>query len=184
MTQEASGSKVFDLELSFLTNQWAKEVSWNIERRWENSGGVEGNAEVSVDLPYVSAGNVVEYIRAQGRKAWILEYGSGSKSDTGSPYLDSYVSDKNFNHYRSKGDMRIRGRDAGEYSDLDGGTQVSSGRNAGKDLEAKPVYEPQIPLHIIQEEIEKEIPTLRSRIAELVPELIARELSITMDVTI
>lgn len=175
---------MFDLELSALTNQWAKEVSWNIERRWENSGGVEGNAEVSVDLPYVSTGDVVEYIRAQGQKAWILEYGSGSKSDTSSPYIDSYVSDRNFNHYRSKGDMRIRGRDAGDYKDLDRNPQVSSGRNAGKDLEAKPVYEPQIPLHIIQEEIEKEIPTLRSRIAELVPELIARELSITMDVTI
>lgn len=175
---------MFDLELSALTNQWAKEVSWNIERRWGNSGGVEGNAEVSVDLPYVSAGSVVEYIRAQGRKAWILEYGSGSKSDTSNPYLDSYVSSGDFNGYRSRSDMRIRGRDAGEYSDLDGGTQVSSGKNAGKDLEAKPVYETHIPLHIIQEEIEKEIPTLRSRIAELVPELIARELSITMDVTI
>ena len=175
---------MFDLELSFITNQWAKEVSWNIERRWGNSAGVTGNTEVTVDLPYVSAGNVVQYIRAQGRKAWILEYGSGSKSDTDNPYLDSYVSSGDFNGYRSRSDMRIRGRDAGEYSDLDGGTQVSSGRNAGKDLEAKPVYEPQIPLHIIQEEIEKEIPTLRSRIAELVPELIARELSITMDVTI
>ena len=175
---------MFDLELSALTNQWAKEVSWNIERRWENRAGVEGNAEVSVDLPYVYAGDVVEYIRAQGQKAWILEYGSGSKSDTSNPYIDSYVSDKNFNHYRSKGDMRIRGRDAGDYKDLDRNPQVSSGRNAGKDLESKPVYEPQIPLHVIQEEIEKEIPTLRSRIAELVPELIARELSITMDVTI
>lgn len=175
---------MFDLELSVLTNQWAKEVSWNIERRWENSGGVTGTTEVNVDLPYVSAGNVVQYIRAQGRKAWILEYGSGSKSDTSNPYLDSYISSGDFNEYRSRSDMRIRGRDAGEYSDLDGGTQVSSGRNAGKDLEAKPVYEPQIPLHIIQEEIEKEIPTLRSRIATLVPELIARELSITMDVTI
>ena len=175
---------MFDLELSALTNQWAKEVSWNIERRWENMTGVEGNAEVSVDLPYVSAGDVVEYIRAQGQKAWILEYGSGSKSDTSSPYIDSYVSSSNFNSYRSRGDMRIRGRAAGEYSDLDGNPQVSTGTNAGRDLEAKPVYEPQIPLHVIQEEIEKEIPTLRSRIATLVPELIARELSITMDVTL
>ena len=175
---------MFDLELSALVYQWAKEVSWTIQNKWEGSQGVDGLAECSVDIPYISSGNVVEYIRAQGRKAWILEYGSGSKSDTSNPYLDSYVSSGDFNGYRSRSDMRIRGRDAGEYSDLDGGTQVSSGRNAGKDLEAKPVYEPQIPLHIVHEYIEAEIPTLRSRIATLVPELIARELSITMDVVI
>ena len=64
---------MFDLELSYIVNQWALEVSWNIENRWENSGGVDGKSEVSVDLPFVSEGNLVEYIRAQGQKAWILE---------------------------------------------------------------------------------------------------------------
>ena len=175
---------MFDLELSYVVDEWAKDVARTIENKYGNSQGVEGNAMASSDLPFISEGNIVTYIRAQGQKAWILEYGSGSKSDTSSPYIDSYVSDKNFNHYRSKGDMRIRGRDAGDYKDLDRNPQVSSGKNAGRDLEAKPVYEPQIPLHVVQEEIQKALPDLCSRLATVIPELIARELRISMEVVL
>lgn len=80
--------------------------------------------------------------------------------------------------------MTIRGRDAGEYKDLDGNTHVSSGKNAGRDLEAAHVYEPTVPLHVVQEEIQKALPDLRSRLAAIIPELIARELRISMEVVL
>ena len=175
---------MFDLELSYVVDEWAMDVARTIENKYGNSQGVEGNAMASSDLPFISEGNVVTYIRAQGQKAWILEYGSGSKSDQENPGLDAYVGNKNFNRYRSRSDMRIRGRDAGDYKDLDGNPQVSSGKNAGRDLEAKPVYEPQIPLHVVQEEIQKALPDLRSRLATVIPELIARELRISMEVVL
>ena len=123
---------MFDLELSYVVDEWAKDVARTIENKYGNSQGVEGNAIASSDLPFISEGNIVTYIRAQGQKAWILEYGSGSKADQENPGLDAYVSNGNFNRYRSRSDMTIRGRDAGEYKDLDGNTHVSSGRNAGR----------------------------------------------------
>lgn len=175
---------MFDLELSYVVDEWAKDVARTIENKYGNSQGVEGNAQVTSDLPFVAQGNVETYIRAWGQKAWILEYGSGSLADKENPTLDAYVNSGNFNRYRSRADMTIRGRDAGEYQDLDGNTHVSSGKNAGKDLEAKPVYSPSVPLHIVQEEIQAELPELRSRIAEIVPELIARELEISMEVAL
>lgn len=180
---------MFDLELSFLVNQWATEVSWAIQNKWEGSHGVEGNAEISVDVPYISSGNVVEYIRAQGDKAWILEYGSGHTLDESNPYLEDYKSSDRWNPARESDGNEFIGRAAGETVYVpDGTTYESTGRAEGMRLEHqmgnKLPYKSQIPLHIIQEEIQKEIPTLRERIATLIPELIARELSITMDVTL
>lgn len=174
---------MFEEEIAVITYEWAKDVADNIRNRWNNSQGVTGNAEVSVDAPAISSGNIMTAIVAEGQKAWILEYGSGSKSDTqDNPYIDSYVNDSNFNRYRSRSDMRIRGRNAGEYKDLDGNTHESTGKNAGKDLEIKPVYEPQIPLKIIHEEIQKELPELRSRISLVIPKLIAKALKIDVGV--
>ena len=104
---------MFDIELSYVVDKWAKDVARTIENKYGNSQGVEGNAMASSDLRFISEGNVVTYIRAQGQKAWILEYGSGSKANQENPGLDAYVSNGNFNRYRSRSDMTIRGRDAG-----------------------------------------------------------------------
>ena len=90
---------MFDLELSYVVDEWAKDVARTIENKYGNSQGVEGNATASSDLPFISEGNVVTYIRAQGQKAWILEYGSGSKADQENPGLDAYVGNPNFNRY-------------------------------------------------------------------------------------
>ena len=70
---------MFDLELSYVVDEWAKDVARTIENKYGNSQGVEGNATASSDLPFISEGNIVTYIRAQGQKAWALEYGSGSR---------------------------------------------------------------------------------------------------------
>jgi len=180
---------VFDLELSALVYQWAKEVSWTIQNKWENSQGVDGLAECSVDVPYISSGNVVEYIRAWGDKAWILEYGSGHTLDESNPYLEDYKSTDRWNPARASDGNEFVGRAAGEIVYVpDGTTYESTGKAEGMRLEHqmgnKLPYKSQVPLHIVQEEIQKEIPTLREIIATLVPELIARELSITMDVTL
>jgi hypothetical protein len=180
---------VFDLELSALVHQWATEVSWTIQNKWEGSQGVDGLAECSVDVPYISSGNVVEYIRAWGDKAWILEYGSGHTLDESNPYLEDYKSTDRWNPARASDGNEFIGRTAGETVYVpDGTTYESTGRAEGMRLEHqmgnKEPYESKVPLHIVHEYIEAEIPTLRSRIAELTTELIARELSITLDVVI
>jgi hypothetical protein len=54
---------VFDLELSYVVDEWAKDVARTVENKYGNSQGVEGNAMASSDLPFVSEGNVVTYIR-------------------------------------------------------------------------------------------------------------------------
>lgn len=151
-----------------------------VAAKWGNMQGIKGNAEIHSNLPKIVGGMVVASIEASGQKAWIAEFGSGSLSDPSNPYLDEYVSSGNFNRYRSKSDMTIRGRDAGDYTDLDGNPQHSSGHNAGKDLELKPVYPVMYPAHIIQHEIDAEIPDIIAHIQVAVRDYAASQL--TMDI--
>jgi hypothetical protein len=148
--------------------------------------GIDGTGKVLEDSPFVQSGNIVEYIRCVGARAWIGEYGGGSEADLLNPYLDEYVNNPNFNHYRSKSDMTVRGRDAGEYLDLNGEAHESTGRAAGKDLELKPVYQGMSmpPMHIIEENIQASLPDLYARLSVVIPQLIAQQLAIDFTVTI
>jgi len=179
-------SDMLDLIIAPLLHQWATMVADRIQNRWGNLSGIRGNAEISAEFPLVAKGVLVQTIKAWGQRAWIAEYGSGSESDLSNPYLNEYTNASNFNHYRSKSDMTIRGRDAGAYQDLDGNPQKSTGSNAGKYLELKPVYPgmTMLPLHVIKEESEAAFPELVLAIEQAVTSEIANTLNIQLKIYI
>ena len=164
---------MLNVEIATVVHAWAVMVAERISGQWENLSAVHGEAHIETDDTIVFPTYLLQRLEAYGGRAWEIEYGSGSASDTrDNPYIDDYISDSNFNDYRSKSDMTIRGRDAGDYTDLDGNIQHSSGANAGKDLEAKPVYPgmTMLPMHIIQEEVHSALPELYSMINAVVAE--------------
>lgn len=170
-----------NLEIAAVVHEWATMVAMRIQNEWDNLGGIHGEAHVDVEMPVVFPSYLMGRIEAWGEKCWKVEYGSGSLSDThDNPYIDEYISSENFNNYRSKSDMTIRGRDAGEYTDLDGNPQHSSGRNAGKSLEAKPVYRgmTMVPMHTIKEQCLSALPELYSMVNDVVATAVAKELTI------
>ena len=152
--------------IAIVTHQWAKDVADRIQQKWDNMSGIKGEAHINVPLPIPAVNTLIQTIEAWGAKSFIAEFGSGSESDRSNPYLDQYVNSSNFNHHRSKYDMTIRGRDAGEYTDLDGNPQTSTGHAAGRDLELKPVYEgmTMLPARVIETEVEFAKPELYARI--------------------
>lgn len=158
-------------------------INRNIVAKWNNMRGIHGEARADPALIEVIGTTVMATMNFSGQKAWIAEWGSGSLADTSdNPYIDEYVSSGNFNHHRSKGDMSIRGRDAGSYTDLDGNPQTSNGHNAGKDLELKPVYPVMYPTHLVRDEVLQELPDIIAHIQRATAEYIAAQL--TMDVQI
>ena len=68
-----------------------------------------------------------------GPYAVLDEWGSGSGMDESNPALDEYRNSDRWNPLRT--DSRIRGREAGTYTNFFGKQQTSSGRFAGLDLE-------------------------------------------------
>lgn len=145
--------------------------------------GIVGNAEIHSGLPVVIGNMVVATLEATGQKAWIAEFGSGSQmaKDGSNPYLSEYQSSSNYNPLRPA-DGTIVGRRKGQYYDLDGKPQYSSGRNAGKDLELKPVVTTIFPMHTIQHEIDSEMPELIMHLRKTVEDYALQ--SLTMDVNI
>jgi len=178
---------MLELEIQRVLGIHCQVICKNVVARWNTMQGIKGNAEIKVadDLPQIVGGLVMATLDAHGMKAWIAEFGSGSLSDTSTnPYLDAYVSTGNFNHYRSKGDMSIRGRDAGAYLDLDGVSHTSTGHSAGKDLELKPVYPVMFPTHVIKETIEAEIPDLIIHLQQTVATYALQSLTMNVDIYI
>ena len=174
---------MLNVEIATVVHAWAVMVAERISGQWENLSAVHGEAHIETDDTIVFPTYLLQRIEAYGGAAYTIEYGSGSASDTrDNPYIDDYISDSNFNDYRSKSDMTIRGRDAGDYTDLDGNIQHSSGANAGKDLEAKPVYPgmTMLPMHIIREEVHSALPELYSMINTVVAEEVMSGLGITL----
>lgn len=80
--------------------------------------------------------------------------------------------------------MPIMGRSAGEYTDLDGKTHVSSGKMAGLDLErdGKPEYQPHVPLHIIKHEVEAAYPEIVAALKTATAEYIMSQLSVNLKI--
>lgn len=68
-------------------------------------------------------------------------YGSGSLMDVDdNALIDDYIGNKDYwNHYRSRSDTTIRGRDAESYTDIFGNPRTSSGSLAGQPLEGRRV---------------------------------------------
>lgn len=93
-------------------------------------------------------------------EALMDNYGTGSKMDLSNPLLSEYIASDAWNSYRSRSDTRIRGRDAGSYTNVFGEIVESSGAFAGQVLENRKIksenggyieIKPQDPSHAIEE---------------------------------
>jgi hypothetical protein len=176
-----------ELTVTAIVNQWANGVASTIQSKWANMAGIQGEAHATADSAWIEAGNVVAMIRGFGQKCWISEYGSGSAMDHNSPYFNEYIKSPEFNQWRLHSSrMPIMGRSEGEYKDLDGNTHKSSGKMAGFDLErdGKSEFQPMIPMHIIEEALKASESDLRTRLNEVIPQLIAQQLQIDFTVTL
>lgn len=108
---------------------------------------------------------IVLYI--DGNDEFLLDnYGSGSLMDTkNNALIDEYIGNDNWNPHRSKSDTTIRGRDAGEYTDIFGNKKTSSGSMAGDDIEGLKIIDettggwiaiqPRYPSHLVEAAIEE-----------------------------
>lgn len=120
-------------------------------------------------------GQVIGTVAAGGMMALVTEWGSGSLADTSNPAWDEYVRSEYWNPLRDSGKHTIRGRAKGEYTDLDGEKQYSTGRGTfvdsngqlkGRNLEWK--YPPIPPQHWMQGIVERSRPTILERLAQAV----------------
>lgn len=97
------------------------------------------NPKIGIMQYEITQNLVKATIVAEGRKAWIIEFGRGSMMETSqleNPYLAEYISDSSlFNTARLSKGYAILGREKGYHNDLDGGTFFSSGRARGRDIE-------------------------------------------------
>lgn len=157
-----------------------------VKSRW-NSQSIQGRAEIHNDLPKIVGGLVIATIEASGQKAMISEFGRGSLMDTSAdnPYLNEYLRSPQFNQWRFHSSrMPIMGRSPGEYTDLDGNTQVSTGKMQGLDLErdGDPRFQPLKGQHIIHEEILAEIHEIIVHIQLAVQDYALRELTMNIQV--
>lgn len=83
--------------------------------------------------------------------AWAAmdEWGTGSLMDTSNPAFPSYRASELWNPARP--DTAIRGRPAGEYTDIFGQRKTSTGKRAGRLLEKSPKFAPQAPSHAMRD---------------------------------
>ena len=98
--------------------------------------------------------------------ALMTEWGSGSLADTSNPAWDEYTRSEYWNPARDPGRHTIRGRPAGEYTDLDNQQRVSSGGREGINLEWK--YPPVPAQHWLQGIVELSRPYILERLIEMI----------------
>ena len=162
-----------------------KVIESRVRARWQGQSGIQGNAEIGSDFPIIIGNIVTATINAHGAKAWVSEFGRGSQMSQDNPYLNEYLRGDNFNQWRLHSSrMPIMGRSKGEYKDIDGNTQYSTGKMQGLDLErdGDPRFKPMLPQHIIKEEFEREYPDIIVSIQSAVAGYAVSQLTMTTEV--
>ena len=161
---------------------YSDTICRRIKSRWA-SLGIKGNAEADSYILGSVKGAVVSRIFGSGQKAWIAEFGSGSlmEDSADNPYLNDYLQSPEFNQWRLHSSrLPIMGRSAGEYTDLDGVTHISSGKLAGFDLERDGWAVPQEPMHIMREEVTEALPEISEALSSAISVVIADEVSLLL----
>ncbi len=136
--------------IEVILKKYGESVSKDIERTWDGLQNIDGNAEIDFKImPNTDENIVLGRFEATGQKAWIAEYGKGSKMDSESknPYLSRYKNSELWNKLR-KGHF-VTGRPKGSYQDIDGNTHNPSGRLAGRVLEQFEGHEPSKAYHVL-----------------------------------
>lgn len=174
-----------------------KSLTERIKQRWATTDkGIYTEHTVTVSRATEIGEGVTCTLLANGMGAFILEYGSGSQmtignsseiGSHGNPYVDSYLSSNEYNQKRTSRGFAILGRARGDkVYHPDGSVTTSTGSLYGYNLEKgstitkvkRPLddFNPQMPLHIIEEEMLAAIPELEELLAKTVEEAINRDL--------
>jgi len=127
-----------------IVRSYSRAACEQVRLQWERFD-IDGNSEINFSVQ--DAENVVtSAIVATGMKAWLLEYGKGSKmerSTESNPFLAEYISgsvtdgagDPLFNPRRLQLGFAVLGRPKGRYLDIDDTSHYSTGRMEGWVLE-------------------------------------------------
>lgn len=161
--------------IRIIINTWSKIICERVKLKWGNARGVQGNAEINYSISVATSSLISSSIFSGGMKAWILEKGSGSLIDRDNEDLMSYINSDLWNKYRSNNDYKITGRDAGDYKDIDGNTQISSGALAGRIIESsRPSsnFKAILPMHIIQTEIDHCLIEIQEEVMNAVSDIV------------
>jgi hypothetical protein len=172
--------------------EWAQRVADRVNTVWpsQQSSVITGNKEIHVGELQVTAQAIMVEIVASGQAAWEIEMGRGSLMEVDAsknPYIIEYLGRADVNPWRFHSSrLPIMGRSAGDYTDLDGVTHVSSGHMQGLDLErdGKPEFQPAMPMHTIKTTLEFMWPTIVADINEAVNTAVGQEIvtALTMDI--
>jgi len=157
-----------------ILDKWAKIIRSRVEYK-HGTLGIQGETH-SEHTTAIIGGMIVAQMDFWGQKAFIGEYGSGSlmeKTIQGNPYLREYFSSDQWNPLRTG--YSIRGRAEGDYKDLDGKKQYSSGAMKGLNIEE--YFAPIEPRHIIQNEIDLAIPEIIEDLYNALSDSLVKEMS-------
>jgi hypothetical protein len=160
-----------------ILDKWARIIRSRVEQKHGNLSRIEGESH-SEHTAAIIGGMIVAKLDFWGQKAYIGEYGSGSlmeKTLEDNPYLREYFSSELWNPLRTG--YSIRGRAEGDYIDLDGKTQHSTGAMKGLNLEDNEDFRPIEPMHIIEHEINDAIPEIIEDLQSAVSDAIVKEIN-------
>jgi hypothetical protein len=108
-----------------IVDKYAKKIVNEVMNEYSKFNNINGNANSDYILN-IARNEIALQIFSSGQKAWILEYGKGSRMDTDTnPYLQEYWYSEFRNPLRYT--TTIVGRPEGYYQDLDGETHYSHG---------------------------------------------------------
>jgi len=158
---------------------WAQAICEQVINKW---GGYQGGQEILSETAAITPELIATEIIASGMGAWIMEFGSGSALDVGNPFFSNYISSDMWNAERAKNGNEFLGRKKGDkIYRPDGTIDISSGRAEGMRLEHSfSGYEPELPRHIIRDEITFTMPLIQEDIISNVLEYISGEITASL----
>lgn len=138
--------------LTSCAHQFANSIKTRLDQAATDK--TDGQRQVHVSPIQETVNTMSIEVAAGGLSTWIIEYGSGSRLDINSPYLQQYINSDMFNKARLSDGFAFKGRQKGDIVyNLDGTSYRSSGELAGKNLERmRNPYLPSNPNHVIEAE--------------------------------
>lgn len=128
-----------------IVKEYSRVACDQVRQQWSRHD-VNGESEIGFTVEEAES-IVTAHIVATGMKAWLLEYGKGSKMERNrkiNPFLEEYISgvvtdasgDPLFNPKRIYHGLALIGRPVGIYADLDDIFYWSHGRFDNRNIEA------------------------------------------------
>lgn len=139
----------FSLALQRILKKYSQAAVKQVQQQWSRYevGSREDQSKAAINFTVEDAEAIVTAaIVATGQKAWLLEYGKGSKMERNAeinPFLEDYIQGRVvgsdgkpiFNPARLEKGLAILGRPKGEWRDIDDRVHKSNGAWEGIDIE-------------------------------------------------